>query len=115
MPGFFGSFERVNDGAGVSALEPAVGGDVATAVAVGTRVHHDYRIAVLEEGFGLADDADAIVGNSVKEQHPGAVGIFRAHFPAAQDGAVGSFDDEIVAFAVRVLEAFVGVADKVRG
>ena len=115
MSRFFGSLERVNNDTGVFALEPAVGGNVAAAIAVGTRVHHHDAIAVLQKEFRLSDDADAIVGNAVKEQNPGTVGIFRADFPAAQDGAIRGFDDEVFAFAVRVFEAFVGVADQVRG
>src|SRR5215475_7146612 len=111
---FFGSFESVDDCARVFSLEPAVRGDVSAAVAVTAGIHHDDAVAILQEEFGLTDDADAVVGNSVKQQNPGTVGLFRAHFPAAEQRAVWGTDDEIFAATVGVFEALVSLADQVR-
>jgi hypothetical protein len=41
---------------------------------VGTGVHHNDAVAGAEEEFGLADDADAVVGDAVEEEYPVAVG-----------------------------------------
>lgn len=63
---FLQDFQGVNNCAGVLSFKPAVGGDFAAAFAVATSVHHDDAIAILEEKFGLAEDANAIIGNAVK-------------------------------------------------
>src|SRR5262249_30427197 len=110
----FRSLQRVDNSAGVLALKPAVSGDFSAAFAVAPRVHHDDVVTILQEKFRLTDHADAIVGNTVKEHDPRAIWIFRAHFPAAENGAIRSANCEIFATAVRVFEAFVGFADQVR-
>ena len=79
----FDTFERVDSCARVFPFEPAIGGDRAFAVAVGARIHHHDGVAVLEKQFRLADDADAVIGDSVEQQNPGAIRFFRANLPAA--------------------------------
>ncbi len=81
-----GSAQRVEDGLGVVAFEPAVGGELAFAGAVGAGVHHDDAVAGAEEKFGLGDDADAVVGDAVEEEDPVAVGMIGADDPAAERG-----------------------------
>jgi hypothetical protein len=54
----------VDDGAGVVAFEPAVGGDGAAAGAVGAGVHHDNAVAGAQQEFGLTDESDAVVGDA---------------------------------------------------
>ena len=51
-------------------------------------VHHDDAVAGAEKEFRLADYADAVVGDAVKQQNPDPVGIFRADFPAAEKSAI---------------------------
>jgi hypothetical protein len=103
----------VNDGFGVVAFEPAVGADLAFACTVGAGVHHDHAVAGAEQEFGLADDADAVVGDAVEEEGPVAVGMVGTDDPAAERYAVGSANVEVFAVAAAVSEGGVGFADQV--
>src|SRR5271169_3912638 len=107
--------EGVDDGLGVVALEPAVGGEMAFAGAVGAGVHHDDAVAGTEEEFGLADDADAVIGYAVEEEDPGAIGAAGADDPAVEQDAIGGADVEVFAMAAGVGEGGVGFADEVWG
>src|SRR5580765_4236730 len=105
----------VDDGTSVVAFEPAVGGDGAFAGAVGAGVHHDHAVTGAEEKFGLADNADAIIGDAVKEQDPASVGMLRTDDPAPKEDAVRSADIEVFALAAGKGERGVGFADEVGG
>ena len=82
--------QGVDDLARVIALFPAVGGHRATALAVGAGIHHDHAVTVGEQKLRVTQVAGAIVGNSVIEQDPIAVGTFRLDFPATENRAVSS-------------------------
>src|SRR5215813_3919121 len=111
---FFRSLQRIDNSAGVLALKPAVCGDFSAAFAVAPRVHHYDVVTILQEKFRLTDNADAIIGNTVKEHDPRAIWIFCAHFPAPENSAIRRANCEIFATAVRVLKAFVRFADQIR-
>jgi len=61
----------------------------------------------------LGYDAEAVVGDSVEEEDPVAVGMIGADDPAVKQDAVGSADVEVFAVAAAVGEAGVGFADEV--
>ncbi len=86
---------------------------MAFAGAVGAGVHHDDAVAGAKKEFGLADHADAVVGDAVEEEDPVAVGMVGADDPAVEEDAVGSADVEVFAVAAAVREGGVGFADKV--
>ncbi len=110
-----GREQGVDNGAGVVAFEPAVGGNGAFAGPVGAGVHHHDTVSGAKENFRLADDADAVVGNTVKKKNPVAVGIFRHNLPAAQKYPVWCANIEILAVCARNREGSVGLADEVEG
>jgi hypothetical protein len=97
----------VNDGSSIIAFEPTIRGDRAFAGAVSASVHHDDAVAGSQKKFGLADDADAVIGDAVKEEDPAAVGLRRGNFPAAEHGTVGGANVEV--FAVSAGEGKGGV------
>jgi hypothetical protein len=107
--------ELVDDGAGVVAFEPAVGGDGTFAGAVGTGVHHDHTVARAEQEFRLADDADAVVGHAVEKQHPRAVGLGRSDLPAAEKHAVRGANVKVLALRGSDGEGGIGFADEIGG
>src|SRR6266436_8086264 len=104
--------ESVDDGAGVVAFEPAVGGRGAFAGAMGAGVHHDDAVTGAQEKFGLADDADAVIGDPVKKKHPASVGPGCGNFPAAEHYAVGSANVEVLAMPAGDGEGGVRFADE---
>ena len=63
--------------------------------------------------LGVADHADAVVGDAVVEEDPVAVGMVGANNPAAEEDAIGSADIEVFAVAAAVGEGGVGFADEV--
>ena len=81
--------KSVDDGAGVVALEPAVGGDGAIAGTMGAGVHHDDAVTGAKQKFGMADHADAVVGDAMEEKDPVAVGMIGPDDPAAEEDAIG--------------------------
>src|SRR5271168_2680500 len=91
----------VDDGGGVAAFEPAVGGHGAVAGAVGAGVHHHDAVAGAEQQAGLTDAADAIVGDAVEDENPGAVGILWTNFPAAQRDAIWRGHVEVLTLRVK--------------
>jgi hypothetical protein len=105
--------QSVDDGLGVVAFKPSVGGDLAFAGAVGAGVHHNGAVTGAKEKFGLADDPDAVVGNAVEKEHPIAVGMVGADNPASEEDAVGGADVEVFAVAAGMGEGGVGLTDKV--
>lgn len=107
--------QSVDDRLGVVAFKPAVGGDLAFAGTVSAGVHHNDAVAGANEEFGLADHADAVVGNAVEEEHPVAVGMIGANNPAAKHDAVGSANVEVFAMAAGVREGGVGLTDQIGG
>jgi hypothetical protein len=56
---------------------------------VGASVHHHHAVPRAKKELGVADDADAIVRNAVKEQDPVAIGVRRADLPATEQSSVG--------------------------
>ena len=80
---------------------------------MGASVHHDDAVAGAEEKFGVADHADAVVGNAVEEQDPVSVGIRRLDFPAMKVDAVRGADIEVLAVAATVGEGGIRFADEV--
>jgi hypothetical protein len=112
-PDQLGEDQRVDDGAGVVAFEPAVGGDGAAAGAVGAGIHHDEAVAGAEQELRVADDADAVVGDAVEEEDPIAVGILRADFPATENCSIGSTNVEILAGGTGDRQGNVGFVDEV--
>lgn len=106
-----GRKQCVNDGAGVVAFEPAVSGDGAFTGAVSAGVHHDDTVASAEQYFGLAHDAHAVIGDTVEDNDPTAVGGFWADLPAAEHEAIGGADIEVFAVGADVGESVVGFAD----
>lgn len=88
---------------------------MAFAGAVSASVHHDDAIAGADQELGLTDDADAVVGDAVKEEDPVAVGMVGADDPSVKQDAVGGADVEVFAVAAAVGEAGVGFADEVEG
>src|SRR5205807_937703 len=82
--------ERVDDGAGVGALEPAISRHGTAAGAVGAGVHHDHAVAGSQQEFRMAQDSDAVVGDTVEEEDPIPIGNFRADFPAQEKRSIGS-------------------------
>ena len=88
---------KEEDGAGVSAFEPAVSGDRAAAGAVRSGVHHDDAVAGAQQKLRLADDSDAVVADAVKKQNPAPVGIFGPDFPASKKRSVRRMHVEILA------------------
>src|SRR6266571_3337979 len=61
----------------------------------------------------MADDADAVVGHAMKEQHPGAIGIRGSDLPAAEEDAVRGTDIEVLAVGVRQGERGIGFANEI--
>lgn len=88
---------------------------MAFAGAVSAGVHHDDAVTGAKQELRLADDADAIIGDAVKEENPISVGIRRRDFPAAEHYAVGSADVEVFAVATGIGDGSVGFADEVGG
>jgi hypothetical protein len=82
---------------------------------VGAGVHHGDAVSGAQQEFGVLGDTDAIVGNTVKQQDPGAVGLRRTNFPAVEEDAVGRADCEVFAARVSLLERDVGFVDEVGG
>ena len=109
----FGREQRVDDGAGVVAFEPTVGGDGAAAGAVAAGVHHDDAVAGGQQKFRLADDADAVVCLAVEEEDPVPVWIFGADFPAVEQHSIRRADVEILAGRPTEGEGSIGFADEV--
>src|SRR5713101_9409343 len=105
--------QSIDDGAGVVAFEPAVGGNGAAAGTVGAGVHHDYAVAGPQQEFRLADYAHAVVRDSMEGEDPAPIGIFRAHFPAAEKGSVRGAHIEILARPAGDGEGGVGFANEV--
>src|SRR5216683_4204901 len=105
--------QRIDDGAGVVAFEPAVSGDGAAAGSVGTSVHYDDAVACAQQKFRLADDADAVVGLAVEEEDPVPVWIFGADFPAVEQHSIRRADVEILAGRPTEGEGSIGFADEV--
>src|SRR6266436_2457904 len=89
--------QSIDDGAGVVAFEPAIGGDGSAAGTVGAGVHHDHAVAGAQEEFRLADYAHAVVRDAMEDEDPAPIGIFRADFPAAEQGSVRGAHIEILA------------------
>jgi len=108
-----GRNQRVDDGAGVVAFEPAVGGDGAAAGAMGAGVHHNDAVAGAQQEFRLTDDSDAIVGDAVEDENPAAIGILRPDFPATEKRSIGSLHVEVLAGCADGGEARVGFADEI--
>ncbi|GAC1617005.1 MAG: hypothetical protein NVS9B13_03150 [Candidatus Acidiferrum sp.] len=108
-----GGFQGVNDGASIVAFEPAVSGDGSFTGAMGAGVHHDGVVAGAEEEFRLANDADAIVCDAMKEQDPTSVGMSATDFPAAQTHAVGSDNGEVFAVGTDEAKRCVSFPDEV--
>ncbi len=106
--------QGVDDGAGVVAFEPTVGGDGAAAGAVGAGVHHDDTVAGAQQKFGLTDDSNAVVSDAVEDKNPVAVGILRPDFPAAEKRSIRSLDVEVLTGCAGGGEARVGFADEIR-
>ena len=77
------------------------------------RVHHHHAVAGTKQEFGLADDADAVVGHAVEEQYPGAVWIQGSDLPAAEQDAIRGAHVEFLAVGMREGERGVGFADEV--
>src|SRR5215475_12447348 len=115
MVWLFGKLECVDDGTCVFAFEPAVGGDGTAAIAMIARIHHHDAVPVLQKEFGLADNADAVVGDSMKQQDPGAVWICGTDFPATQKNAIRGANGEVFAVAFGMREAGVGFSYEIRG
>ena len=67
MNRMFGGNEGVQDGTGVVAFKPAVGGNRSFAFAVGARVHEGDAIAGAEEDEGRLEDAHAVIGDPVEK------------------------------------------------
>src|SRR5258708_4984759 len=105
--------QGVDDGAGVVAFEPAVGGDGAAAGAVGAGVHHDDAVAGAQQEFRLTDDSNAVVGDAVKEEDPTAIGIFRADFPSAEKRSIRSLHVKVLAGCAGGGEGGVSFADEI--
>ncbi|HEY6388380.1 MAG TPA: hypothetical protein VIX91_22095, partial [Candidatus Acidoferrum sp.] len=82
---------------------------------VGAGVHHDDAVAGAEEKFGLADYANAVVGDAVEEKNPTAVGTLGLDFPAAKEDSVRRPDVEIFAVPASVGKRGVRFADEVLG
>jgi hypothetical protein len=78
-------------------------------------VHHDDAVAGSEKEFGLADYADAVVGDAMEEQDPIAVGMIGANNPASQETAVACLDVEIFSMPAGMRERGVSFADEVLG
>jgi hypothetical protein len=104
--------QRVDDGAGVVALEPAIGGDGAAAGAVRSGVHHDDAVTGSQQKLRLTHDSDAVVGDAVEEEDPTAVGIFRTDFPAAEKRSIRGANVEILAGCPGDGEGGVGFANE---
>jgi len=113
--GMFRGDERVEDGARVVAFEPAVGGHGASTFAVGAGVHQYDIVTGTEEEQRVFEDADAIVGDAVKNKNPRAVGLRSAHLPAAKKNAIGSGHGEGFAKRADLCEGGVGLLDEVGG
>ncbi len=111
--GMLGSDEGVEDGAGVLAFEPAVGGDGSIALAVGAGIHEDDGVACVQQDLGLIDHADAVIGDAVKRENPVAVGVSGANFPSAQSDAIASGDCEVFEVGAGRLETQIGLMDQV--
>jgi hypothetical protein len=82
---------------------------------VSAGVHHDDAVTGAKKKFGLADNADAIIGDAVEKENPTAVGMLGPDHPAAEENAVGSADVKVLAMATGDGERGVGFADQVRG
>jgi hypothetical protein len=82
-------FERVNNSLRVVSFQPAVCGHRPVARSMGARVHHHYAIARLKQKLRLSQYAYSIVGDSMKDEHPIAVGIRGTKLPASQENAIG--------------------------
>ncbi len=109
----FGADQFVDDGAGVVALEPAVGGDRADAGAVSAGVHHDDAVAGAQQEFRLTNDSDAVVRYTVEEEDPIPIGIFRTDFPTLEKRSVRCAHVEILAGCPRDGEGGVGFTDEI--
>jgi len=105
--------KSVDDGAGVAAFEPAIGGDGATAGPVGAGVHHDNTVPGAQQKFRLADDSDAVVGDAVEKEDPAPVGFFRSDFPTPEERAIRRANVEVLAGCASEGEGSAGFADEI--
>jgi len=80
---------------------------------VGASVHHDDTVSGAKKDFRLADGANAIVRDAVKEKDPAAIGVRRTDEPAAEGEAVGSLDREVLALGMGDCEGGVGFANEI--
>jgi galactose-1-phosphate uridylyltransferase len=89
VSGMLRSPQRIEDGAGVVALEPAVCGDRSFTFAVGARIHQRDSVASAKKDERVFENAHAVIRNAVEEQHPATIGLPGADFPAVQKNRVG--------------------------
>lgn len=78
---------------------------------MGANIHHHNAVARAEKKLGVANDAGAIVRDTVEEEDPVAVRLRCANFPAAKDDTVGSTHLEILAMGGDARKGSVGEPD----
>jgi len=79
----------VIDRARIIPLEPAEGSHRTAAFAVRAGIHHDHAVSVSKKQFGVAECAEAVVRDAVKQDNPVAIRVCWPDFPAAQQDIIG--------------------------
>jgi hypothetical protein len=95
--------EEVEPLVNVIAFEEAVGGEWASACAVGAGVGEQNRESVSEEELRVSGHADAIVGEAVEEDYGVPVAAVRADFPGTEDDGVRGGDGNVFESGIEVV------------
>jgi len=90
-------FQRVHHSFRVISFQPAVRCHRPIARSVRARVHHRHAIARLQQQLCLSQCTHAIVGDTMKNEHPISVGLRGTNLPAAQESTIEGAHIEILA------------------
>ena len=115
MGGMFRDHERVENGCSVVVLQATIGGHRSFAFALGASVHQRDAVAGAKKNKCVFEYAHAIVRDAMEEQHPGTIGRDSAHFPAAQENAIGCAYVKRLAVNADLREGSVGLLDEIGG
>ncbi len=98
--------EKVEPLANVVAFEKAVGGEWATAGAMGARVGEKYGEAVSEEELGVSGHAGAVIAETVEKDDGIAVAVVGMDGPGTEDDRIGSGDGNVCEIGVQFASDF---------
>src|SRR5271169_2395584 len=94
--------ERVKPLVNVVAFEQAVGGELAAASAVGSRVGEEDGESLREEQLCVPGHADAVVAEAVEKDYCVAVAGLRTDGPGAEDDGVWRGDGNVCQIGVQL-------------